>query len=173
MRAIQELVEGLQRDWSVPRLAPNGAFRLVCRFGAGARRLTLPYRMPDDVVSFWSESDGAELFVDADYGQWGLKVLGSQEGLNQTEKLAETRRQHIRPGDFVIGSFLGDTDLLVVRCDAAALDFGTVFVALPLYARNEWYFVGESFTAFVNQYVDSVGEKFWENSRSGAVDSTR
>jgi hypothetical protein len=63
----------------------------------------------------------------------------------------------------VIGKFLGDSDLLIVRCDAAAKDFEAVLIALPLDPRCDWYAVGTSFAAFLDEYVEKGGQKFWTN----------
>ena len=67
------------------------------------------------------------------------------------------------PGDLVIGTFLGDSDLLVVRCDPDSPDFGHVMVALPLDPRRDWYRVAGNLETFLQEYERSEGAKFWED----------
>jgi len=64
-------------------------------------------------------------------------------------------------GDVIIGEFLGDSDLLLIRCDSNSNDFGAVVVVLPLDDRPEWYLVAYSFIEFLWAYLSSGGEKFW------------
>jgi hypothetical protein len=61
----------------------------------------------------------------------------------------------------VVGEFLGDSDLLLVRCDPAAEDYGSVLVALPLDDRSEWDQAASSIEAFLLSYARTHGEKFW------------
>jgi hypothetical protein len=61
----------------------------------------------------------------------------------------------------VIGKFLGDSDLLVIRCSQSEEDFGNVLVALPLDPRPDWDHVAESLADFLDEYAKTGGEKYW------------
>jgi hypothetical protein len=37
-----------------------------------------------DLVEFWREAEHADLFADAKYGQWGLRVLSLAQALGRT-----------------------------------------------------------------------------------------
>lgn len=81
----------------------------------------------------------------------------------EQEKRITQREQDFRPGDLIIGEFLGDADLLVLRCDANSPDFGNVIIALPLDSREEWDIAGLTLESFLNQLIAANGDKFWEN----------
>jgi hypothetical protein len=61
----------------------------------------------------------------------------------------------------VIGKFLGDSDLLVIRADETQSDFGSVIVALPIDPRPDWYHVAKSLADFLEEFAQSGGQKFW------------
>lgn len=67
------------------------------------------------------------------------------------------------PGDLVIGKFLGDSDLLVVRCAPDSPDFGHVMVALPIDLRKDWYRVAGNLERFFQEDERSERAKFWED----------
>lgn len=131
----------------------------------------LPHQSPDDLREFWNEAQSARLFEDREYGQWGLEVFRPSQAAFITDQCASKRQQDFIAGDLVIGRFLGDSDLLVIRCDRAARDFGTVIVALPLDPRNDWYQVAASFSDFLETYVKCGGAKFWEEPGKGSEPS--
>jgi hypothetical protein len=79
-----------------------------------------------------------------------------------TEKFRAQRARDHAAGDLVVGRFLGDSDLLVVRCAPHAADYGRVVVALPLDPRGEWYEAAGSLEKFFERYEQAHGAKFWE-----------
>jgi hypothetical protein len=121
----------------------------------------LPFVCPSDLRCFWIEVATARLFVDQEYGQWGLEILSPEQSMELTARYREERQSDSVEGDLVIGQFIGDSDLLIVRCDSNADDFGSVVIALPLDHRIEWDTAGKSFSGFLENYVMSGGEKFW------------
>ncbi len=120
---------------------------------------------PDDLRRFWGEARTARLFEDEHYGQWGLEILDPKEAASVTDDCRATRERDFGNGDLVVGRFLGDSDLLLVRCDPAVQDFGSVLVALPLDPRPDWYMAAETFAAFLDKYVRSGGKKFWTEQK--------
>lgn len=116
---------------------------------------------PPDLIEFWKRSSFARLFEDQEYGQWGLVILSPEEAAEETAFYQERRRKDFFKGDLVIGTFLGDQDLLVLRCDPACDDFGKVLVALPLDPREDWYVAAGTLVEFLDQYARGGGEKYW------------
>jgi hypothetical protein len=114
------------------------------------------------VRQFWLHARSAVLFKDVDYGQWGLRILTPSESLEATKEYLQSRRRDAITGDQVIGAFLGDSDIVVVRCDNSAKDFGSVLVALPMDSRPDWEDIGDNFGDFIQRYAKSHGEKYWE-----------
>lgn len=123
----------------------------------------LPFECPADLQGFWALVATARLFVDQEYGQWGLEILSPTQSVELTARFREERHLDSKLGDLVIGRFLGDSDLLIVRCDPASDDFGAVLVVLPLDPRIEWDLAAGSFALFLEYYIVSGGEKFWRD----------
>ena len=163
---LSSTIANLRSEWSQPRLTsdsdPSSAdFKVACSFVDGGNTESIA-GLPDDLAEFWTHYDGARLFEDREYGQWGLKLLSLAEANAQTDAFRMQRSGDFRDGDLVVGQFLGDSDVLIVRCDPTASDFGNVVVALPLDGRVDWDRVGISLADFLHQYAEAEGAKFWE-----------
>jgi len=117
---------------------------------------------PSDLLSFWTVTEYATLFLDSTYGQWGLQILDPNQAVERTKIFAKERKRDFSEGDLIVGRFLGDSDLLIVRCSDDESDFGKVLVALPLDPRSDWYNVADSFADFLEKYIAAKGDKFWE-----------
>ena len=116
---------------------------------------------PADLVAWWSQVSLARLFEDTTYGQWGLVLMDPQQACSASLALQKSRPNDFAPGDLVIGRFLGDSDLLIVRCDENGPDFGRIVAALPLDDRCKWPTIANSFSAFLTQYMRAHGDKYW------------
>ena len=168
MTKTSKLIDKLRRDWSDPREAVHGdstcPFVLHCEFEgpASSEEIEAMKNAPKSVINFWAQARSATLFKDGQYGQWGLRILDPLASLKQTRRYDQERVEDAVPGDLVIGTFLGDSDLLMVRRDHNASDYGTVMVVLPLDPRSDWNVVAGSFDEFLEKYVAADGGKFWE-----------
>jgi hypothetical protein len=107
------------------------------------------------------------LFQDIEYGQWGFVLWSPDQTMVRHRRFVQRRPREFVAGDLIVGEFLGDEDLLVVRGDPAREDFGTVLVALPMDPRAVWPRVAMSTLDFLMSFVDAKGEKYWESGRSG------
>lgn len=168
MSRIRPLLDEF-RVWSSPRDGRgSNAFRLVCTLGEPASKEEIlaawgGVRLPEDLVGTWRACRAARMFEDIDYGQWGLRLLSPRESADRTATERRFRPDEFRPDDIVLGEFLGDQELLVRSCSTGEVDDG-VLVALPLDGRADWYRVGRDLTDFLERYLASVGEKYWESS---------
>ncbi len=115
---------------------------------------------PPDVAALWACCDGAELFKDQDYGQWGLELLAQGKSAYLSDYFIKNRPRDFKTGDVVIGAFIGDQDLLVV----APSETGSrrILIALPIYERSEWYGVGSDLASFLEDYLAREGAKYWD-----------
>jgi hypothetical protein len=121
--------------------------------------------LPSDVLTLWSLTGGLDLFKDVEYGQWGLHVGSPAEALAETAAMCQERDdEDIAKGDLAVGTFYGDLQRVIVRCDPDVGVFGSVRVALPLRARNEWPQVGTSLADFLSRFMESGGDQFWNTS---------
>jgi hypothetical protein len=123
---------------------------------------SLNLRLPEDLRELWAHCSGIRLFTDEKYGQWGLVIWSPDVALQKTRQEENARPEEYRPGDLIVGEFLGDADLLVVRCAPNAPDFGAVVVSLPMDPRSDWETVSASIRLFLTRFVEEEGAKFWE-----------
>jgi hypothetical protein len=154
------IAEALARcdGWSKPH-SEGDPFRLACRLGDGASEARIAAAwgtaVPQPVRELWRASAGARLFVDVDYGQWGLQILSPEASAERSRSAFLDRPSDVRPDDIVLGEFLGDQDLLLVDTDERPL------IALPLDVRDDWFRPATTLADFLERYVASGGEKYW------------
>ena len=164
---IHEILSMLEREWSEPRQTlHNGkptVLPLSVRLERATKALEVVIPAPPDVMSFWSEFRSARLFEDQRHSQWGLVLVPPERALELTDRLFRDRARDTAQGDLVVGEFLGDSDLLIVRADPEAADYGSVLVALPLDRRKDWHRVGSSLADFLHKYASAEGAKYWES----------
>src|SRR5438128_310853 len=144
---VEQLIRQIKAQWSEARppshLDPDLPSVVTrCRFahsGVEVEDLNaiLRHRIPDELREFWRVAEWAKLFEDPEYGQWGLHVLTPHEALRETLKYCKDRAKDFVEGDFIVGRFLGDSDLLLIRCQQSVPDFGQVLVVLPLDPRGD------------------------------------
>lgn len=92
MKKIESIYSNLKKYWDVPQNATHRGektfFKLVCTFNED-KKVSLKIDssiIPEDLLDFWQISFGAELFVDIDYGEWGLEIFNSDEALKKLKK---------------------------------------------------------------------------------------
>lgn len=164
---MQQLILELKSSWGsssygIHKGAETG-LRMACSFHPDGAKWTFDdgYAVPSQLEAFWSAAKEAKLFEDVDYGQWGLHILSPEDALKKTEAALKERPHDFLDSDLVIGQFLGDSDLLVISREKGP-SFGHVLIALPIDPRNDWYHLAVDFPTFLEQYVASKGDKFWE-----------
>lgn len=124
---------------------------------------SLSITLPSAIINVWNQTSGLRLFEDTTYGQWGLIFWSPNQIISEQKKRIAQRKADFRQGDLLIGEFLGDADLLILRCDETSPDFGNVIIALPIDSREEWDIAASSLENFLNKFLAAKGEKFWEN----------
>ena len=168
---ITKLIFQLKRDWSEPRELPFSdkeiRFEQFCSFRPGANADDLSMRtenfdLPAEILEFWSHSNGAILFGERNYGQWGLEILAIERILPATAEYRSERPKDFKEGDVVVGKFIGDSELLVIRTDKQCEDYGAVTVVDPIDRRSDWFVVAKNFTTFLAEFARSEGEKYWQ-----------
>jgi len=175
MSEVQFILERLKSEWSTPKMANHAgkpvAVPLGCSFECPSTEERLKAVMnivslPQSLLDFWRSNDGASLFEDHEYGQWGLRIFTTLDSISKTANFMTERPAECRSGDLVIGEFLGDSDQLIIRCDRTLPDYGSVLVALPLDARDVWDVAAASLETFLTTYASTHGEKFWRGARN-------
>ena len=123
---------------------------------------TLSVVLPDDLVSLWKCAGRVDLDVQCPIGHWGTVIWDPDQ--TTMENMQRGRRIASRPlqaGDLLIGECLGDGDVVLVRADPKADDFGGV-VVLGEDPRHETDTVASSVSQFIERCLASPATKFWE-----------
>ncbi|MCA6595953.1 MAG: SMI1/KNR4 family protein [Pseudanabaena sp. M046S1SP1A06QC] len=118
--------------------------------------------LPEDLQELWQKCNGLRLFEDKNYGQSGL-IIWSPQKVAEKQTTLRRKSDEFQDGDLIIGEFLGDSDLLVVRCDYNSNDFGQLIISLPIDHRSDWYYLPYLLPDFLQKFINSQGEKFWES----------
>lgn len=168
-----EILNRLLVEWASPRvprhlqqLLSKGLEMPMACSAIPAKKPVLVENLPEDLQYFWNAFESALLFVDVQYGQWGLRILDHETSNQRTRQFRRERPQDAVRGDRVIGEFIGDLEQLLIRGDTRHADFGTVQVALPAAPRHEFYRVADSFSSFLEKYAFYEGQKYWETQFS-------
>ncbi|GAB3816636.1 hypothetical protein [Kribbella italica] len=158
---LEEVLESCVRRYGEPRsLHGAGTPRLACFVEFAPNDIPSGHDLPAEMKNLWSVCASAQLLVDVDHGQWGLSLLDFESSLDRTRQEFTARPADLMARDLVIGSFLGDLELLIYSPSGET--GGQVLVSLPLDERSEWYMAGDSLEGFLATFVDSQGRKFWE-----------
>lgn len=165
-QTIDRVIALASTQFREPTTAASTGLRLACRLAeSGASEEEIIQTLsstPPEVEQFWLNCRHALFFVDVDYDQWGLEVLDPASARQLTLESIKERPNDFHETDIVLGRFHGDSDLLLIRNDSSAEDFGRVVVALPLDARDDWFWIGLCWSDFLEKFCAVNGQKFWE-----------
>ena len=135
---IEPLIDKSQVTPEFDIFGPEPPMHLRCKVLPGTPwdsklfKESLGLVLPPDLRKLWSHVSGLRLFEDVTYGQWGLIIWTPDETIARHQQKVTEKQKDFLPRDLIIGEFLGDSELLAVRCDPEQQDFGTVLIALPL-----------------------------------------
>lgn len=170
MSNIVIVIEQMKEQWTEPKYPNNKdgslePFLLSCSFYTATTSTKATFRkkiaIPKDLQIFWALYDNAELFRDITYGQWGLDILSIEDAIAYSKRGRIYRPSAFKNTDLIIGSFRGDSDLLMINCNEHANNYGQITVVLPIDDRPDWYVVADSLSEFLELYAKCNGEKFW------------
>jgi hypothetical protein len=169
---VPEALDRFRHQPSPPEGSTGNPFRLVSTLASPARAGEVEEawggsELLSDAVELWMACREARLFEDVDYGQWGLALLTPAASAARTAQEREARPLDYRPGDLVIGEFLGDQELVVL----APSETGQrrVLIALPLDTRVHWPAAAASLGEFLATYFEAAGAKYWERRNTDAT----
>lgn len=169
MNSVHEIIEKIHNKWEIePKKAIHRGMEcplpLQCSLNPKSKSYPqIPkVLLPKELEDFYTVSNGADLFKDQEYGQWGLKLYPIEEVTFASKIYKRNRNNDALKSDLIIGEFYGDSDLLLVRCDPNSDDYGSIFVVLPIEKRQDWYIVANTFEEFINKFYETQGDKFWE-----------
>ena len=169
---IEEIVRGLRsntiRRPDLPASEWESPTRYASSFSkdrAGAQECDIATggHCPQDLKEFWQLASWGKIFEDVTTQQWGLEILTPEEAVIATNAFFERAQpKNTAKGDVILGRFIGDSDLLLVRADPQSPDFGRIIVVTGVIdPRPDWEIVAESFGEFLNRYVAARGDRYW------------
>lgn len=118
-------------------------------------------QLPESYKEFLKISNGAILFKDMQYGQWGCKILGLEDLINVTKQVAEWGYE-LKPSWLVYATWLGDIDLLIFDLDKYVENERSYIIDGEQGERvNDWCNIKGDFSNWLDRLIVSQGAKYW------------
>jgi hypothetical protein len=121
--------------------------------------------LPEDYSSFLQEiSNGALLYYDKKYGQWGYRLYSDAELLDKQARWKDLFDEKWRDDFVAIGEIIEEQHPIIAVREAGK----TKPTGLPLYEANPldpivyWKKMGDSFTDWIDHLITAQGAKFWD-----------
>ncbi|WP_233272128.1 hypothetical protein [Mycolicibacterium smegmatis] len=130
---------------------------LTCTLGSGLGDSDIPAGATGQLREFWCRTSGGLLLVDEQFGICGLTLHNPTEAKRRSRDRADDGYE-VSESDWVLGEFVGDTDMLIIDAD------GAVLISAGSYPRSDWYRF-ESLSYVLSKYVETTAEKYWELTR--------
>lgn len=117
--------------------------------------------IPEDLQSLWHYVSQLYIAQDMTYGQWGLFIWSPDETLENNQNDPRYNYYHLMRGEIIIGNLIGDSDIVIMRCDKNQDDFGAIILAEAIVDREEYEIVASSLSEFLERFLQSPHKKFW------------
>jgi SMI1/KNR4 family protein SUKH-1 len=145
-------------------------FRGVCTFGGPASQQAidaasaqLGLALPLMYERFLSQYDGALLYRDEMFGQWGFRLYGTGDLVSANARWKQRYNQEWPPSYVAFAESLGDGDLLILDI-AQPNKQGTdcrVIDGDSGYQPREWKAAARTFSDWLDRLVVAQGTKYW------------
>jgi hypothetical protein len=117
--------------------------------------------LPEDYKKFLKISNGAILFRDTEYGQWGCKLLSIEDIINETKRIKKNGYE-IKDGDLVFATWFGDGDFLIFDSEVYKNEkINYIIDGDQGYNSIDWEHLKGTFTQFIDRLIVSQGSKYW------------
>jgi hypothetical protein len=118
--------------------------------------------LPLSYRQFLTISNGASLFKDAQYGQWGFFLYGANDLIDKNEQWHRLYRS--MPADYLVfAESFGDADFLIINTHhSEETDECTIIASDVGYELNTWPTIAQSFAEWLHRLINSQGTKYWE-----------
>lgn len=117
--------------------------------------------LPDAYKEFLRISNGAFMFRDIKYGQWGCHILRVEELLSVTNQVKK-RGYKLSESWIVYATWLGDGDLLIF--DLSKYNAGErnyIIDGDQGYQTDEWDYIKGDFSKWFDRLIVAQGAKYW------------
>lgn len=117
--------------------------------------------LPESYKFFLQESNGAEIFKDTQYGQWGCNLLGLEDMLLVTKKMRD-RGYDLNEGLVAFATWLGDGDILIFDLNKHKKgEKNYIIDGDQGYNMNEWEYLKGNFEKWLDRLIVAQGAKYW------------
>lgn len=123
------------------------------------------FAIPEDLIMFWTQiADGATLYYDQKYGQWGYKIYSSSEFQNQQLKWKQLMGENWDSNLTAIGEIIDNVHPIIARFNDKSSEYRsyTLFEGNPLDPNDFWIIMALSFHEWVDRLITAQGAKFWD-----------
>lgn len=125
---------------------------------------TIHMTLPKDYKDFLGLTNGAVLFYDAENGQWGYRLYGTEELLERQIAWKSSFPNNWATNIVAFGELYGEASVLVFDMQKPTRDFMsyTVLEGNAYERVDGWPILSRSFHEWLNHLIAAQGEKYWE-----------
>ena len=117
--------------------------------------------LPEDFKRFLKVSNGAILFEDIQYGQWGCKIYGLDEITDITNEVKGWGYE-LKPEWLVFATWLGDCDILIFDLNKSKNGINNYIIDGEQGERIEdWTNIKGNFEKWIDRLIVAQGAKYW------------
>lgn len=117
--------------------------------------------LPAEFKNFLKISNGAILFKDIQYGQWGCQIYGLDEIIGISNQV-KSWGYELRPEWLVFATWLGDCDILVFDLNKSKIGKNDCIIDGEQGERVEdWINIKGNFEKWIDRLIVAQGAKYW------------
>lgn len=117
--------------------------------------------LPESFKEFLKISNGAMLFKDTKYGQWGCNILGLNELIKITCEV-KNRGYDISEKWLVFAKWIGDGDMLIFDLEKYnAGERNYIIDGDEGYQTDDWEYIKGGFDKLIDRLIVAQGAKYW------------
>lgn len=119
------------------------------------------FDLPEHYKKFLKITNGAVLFKDIQYGQWGCKIHSLEEVIAKTSEAKEYGKE-LKDYHIVFAEWLGDGDILVFDLDKQSVESNRYILdGDECYGVDEWVYINGNFEQWLDRLIVAQGAKYW------------
>jgi hypothetical protein len=123
----------------------------------------LQVSFPASYEQFLLYCDGAVLYYDTEYSQWGFQLYGTKDLFSINAERREPYENEWPSHYLIFGTSRGDSDLLVIDTAHKSDEEGhyPVIDGDSGYSPSEWVVIAPDFGTWLDRLVVAQGTKYW------------
>ena len=122
---------------------------------------SMKVKLPDEYKEFLlSVANGATLYYDEKYGQWGYKLYGTNELANEYANWRFIFFGNLGEKFIIIGQLMDELHPIIMRENDDQIF--TLLEGNPLEPYDEWLKIADSLEEWFERLITSQGAKYWD-----------